>query len=140
MPRNPPILPVINAGAVSKMVEFLQRHDEPKLQSEAAWVLVNITSSTYVQTVIAAGAVPLLINLLASSLHLDVRENVAHALGNIAGDSAQHRNLLLAAGVLPPLLVQLSIKPDAGAIPFTRAATFLLYVCLLSTLFDGWSN
>ena len=52
------------------------------------------------------GAVPLLVQLLSSN-NDHVREQAVWALGNIAGDSPQCRNVVLQAQALPPLLAQL---------------------------------
>lgn len=50
-----------------------------------------------------ARAVPPLINLIMSPHH-DVREQSIWALGNIAGDGPVFRNMVLDAGIIPPLV------------------------------------
>ncbi|GAU12521.1 hypothetical protein TSUD_182340 [Trifolium subterraneum] len=104
---NPKIDEVIQSGVVPRLVEFLARDDFPRLQVEAAWILINIAGGTSENTkvVIDHGAVPILVKLL-SSPHDDVREQAVWALGNVAGDSPRCRDLVLSHGALIPLLSQ----------------------------------
>jgi importin subunit alpha-1 len=57
--------------------------------------------------VIHSGAVPIFVQLLLST-NDDVREQAVWALGNIAGDSTECRDMVLRCGALRPLMQQLT--------------------------------
>jgi len=122
--RSPPIEEVIKANVVPKFVQFLQRHDSPQLQFEAAWALTNIASGTseHTRVVIDHGAVPIFVQLLGAT-NDDVREHAVWALGNIAGDSPPCRDLVLSHNALYPLLRQHS---ESYKISMLRNATWTL--------------
>eukprot|EP00036_Acanthoecidae_sp_10tr_P011438 CAMPEP_0182926124 /NCGR_PEP_ID=MMETSP0105_2-20130417/10857_1 /TAXON_ID=81532 ORGANISM="Acanthoeca-like sp., Strain 10tr" /NCGR_SAMPLE_ID=MMETSP0105_2 /ASSEMBLY_ACC=CAM_ASM_000205 /LENGTH=560 /DNA_ID=CAMNT_0025063997 /DNA_START=55 /DNA_END=1737 /DNA_ORIENTATION=+ len=103
--RDPPIQAVIDCGVIPTMVSFLEMHEVPLLQFEAAWALTNIASGNAAQTnhVIQANAIPIFIDLLESRTD-DVKEQAVWALGNIAGDGPRCRDLVLESGILDPLL------------------------------------
>jgi importin subunit alpha-6/7 len=65
------------------------------------WALTNIASGNteQVATLIDGGVIPLIVRLLKGP-SLDVTEQASWALGNIAGDSVEYRNLVLEAGVM----------------------------------------
>merc|ERR1712198_298277 len=103
--RNPPIDALIMSGILPVLVGCLSTTDQPALQFESAWALTNIASGTSQQTqaVVAAGAVPLFLELLNSS-HQNVCEQAVWALGNIIGDGPVLRDFVIRHGVVTPLL------------------------------------
>ena len=122
--KTPPIQPVIAAGMVPHLVSFIQQESMPELQFEAAWALTNIASGNADQTkcVVDAGTVPLFIRMLHSS-NTDVKEQAVWALGNIAGDSPQLRDLCLEHGMMASLL---EVYRTSDKISILRNATWCL--------------
>jgi hypothetical protein len=122
--HNPPIQDVINCGVVPKFVELLKEINRPDLQFESAWVLTNIASGNADQTrcVVEHGALPIFVQLLLSP-NDDVREQAVWALGNIAGDSPNFRDLVLQSGGLEPVM---NVIRSAEKMSIIRNATWTL--------------
>eukprot|EP00051_Salpingoeca_urceolata_P020035 m.297277 g.297277 ORF g.297277 m.297277 type:complete len:192 (+) comp19527_c0_seq3:102-677(+) len=93
---------VVKAGAVPILAQLLERHEDHKLQSEAANALANISAGTSENTcaVILAGVVPIATRLLQSA-STDLQDHAAWLLANIACENCA---CVLQAGALPPLL------------------------------------
>eukprot|EP01068_Selenidium_serpulae_P005408 Selendium_serpulae@DN4010_c0_g1_i2.p1 len=91
-----PIEDVIAAGVVPALTEALGVDGDLDLKFEAAWAITNIASGTPQQTemVVSAGAIPKLVDLLFCERD-DIREQGMWGLGNIAGDRADFRDMIL---------------------------------------------
>ena len=78
---------------MARIVEFLTRDSNRKLQFEAAWALTNIASGASHQTraVVEQGAIPYFVRLLSCRVS-EVVEQAVWALGNIAGDGPDFRD------------------------------------------------
>ncbi|CAO1399389.1 unnamed protein product [Diamesa tonsa] len=106
--KDPPINAVIEMGFVPKLVEYLDVFVSPAIQMEAAWALTNICSGSSEQSmyIIKEGAVGKFVNLLKSP-HADVSDQCVWALGNIAGDGFESRDIILNLNVVDILISKL---------------------------------
>ncbi len=114
-------------GIIPRLVHFLRIG---QLQHEAAWVLNIICSGSAEQTaevVNCPSAMPNLVNLLESD-SAKVRHEALWALGNVAGDSTAHRDILLNLDVLSKLLPLLCTEDVISSQPIwlLRTATWTL--------------
>lgn len=102
---------ITTPNIVEKLVSFLDRDSERRLQFEATWSLTNIASGTSAHTalVVRAGALPSLIRLL-NSPSVEIREQAVWAIGNIAGDSPELRDEVLNHNIVPILTSRLDIE------------------------------
>jgi len=99
--NNPPVVEVLNSGALPVLVSLLDNPDS-KIQFEASWALTNIASTDHTRVVVEYGAIPKMVKLLLSS-DPNVREQCAWCLGNVAGDSVNLRDIVLSEGAMNPL-------------------------------------
>ena len=99
--KNAPIDEVVNTGVVPRLIQFLVNDNNPKLQFEAARILAHVVSSNTENTsvVVKHKGVSHFVNLLLSN-NVDVAQEAVWALGNIAVESAQYRDNVLASGGL----------------------------------------
>jgi hypothetical protein len=100
--RNPPVVQVIRSGIISFLVRFLQedKTDAPRLQFESAWALTNIASTSRTSDVAHSGAIPHLVRIINHADSAELREQAAWCIGNVAGDSIENRDGLLATPML----------------------------------------
>eukprot|EP00968_Pinguiococcus_pyrenoidosus_P010196 scaffold803_cov310-Pinguiococcus_pyrenoidosus.AAC.109 len=101
--QQPPVLQVLEAGALPKLCAFLDTRDNAEIVFEAAWALTNIASTDYTSVVVDGNAIPALVRLLVNE-NANIREQAAWCLGNIAGDGTNFRDMILKEGALEPLL------------------------------------
>ena len=121
---QPPLQPVIDAGVVPRLVQLISTSSVKKIQLEAAWCLTNLCSGTTQQTlyVIQNGAIKSFISLLSSD-DADVVEQCVWGLGNIAGDSAQFRDMILKENGTAAMVKAIT---NASNINFKRNAVWAL--------------
>eukprot|EP00035_Acanthoeca_spectabilis_P004217 m.100408 g.100408 ORF g.100408 m.100408 type:complete len:688 (-) comp12489_c0_seq2:210-2273(-) len=102
--REPPINEALHAGVLPVLVRCVGPDMPEEMLMEATWVITNICSglAIHCQCVVSVGLVPRLIMLINEPSDA-VAQQAAWALGNVAGDSAEHRDLCLKLGILRPL-------------------------------------
>lgn len=136
----PPVEAALKAGAMPLLVQCLSFGSPDEQLLEAAWCLTNIAAGLPEETKSLLPALPLLIAHLGEKSSLPVAEQCAWALGNVAGEGEDLRNVLLSQGALLPLARMilpdkgLTVKTAAWALsnlikgPNPRAATELIRV------------
>lgn len=99
----PPVKAALQAGAVPALVQCLSFGSADEQLLEAAWCLTNIAAGEPEETKALVPALPLLIAHLGEKSSMSVAEQCAWALGNVAGEAEDLRDILLAQGALLPL-------------------------------------
>lgn len=99
----PPVESAVKAGAVAILVQCLSFGSPDEQLLEAAWCLTNIAAGNPEETKALLPASPLLIAHLGEKSSSPVAEQCAWALGNVAGEDEELRNVLLIQGALVPL-------------------------------------
>ena len=111
---NPPVGAILASGVLPAFVQMLTLHDKPQVQFEAAWALTNVASTEETKAIVDAGAIPHMAQLL-NSPSAEVREQCAWCLGNVAGDSAALRDIVLSSGAMQPL-IQNIVQPASESL------------------------
>ncbi|KAJ8899846.1 hypothetical protein K2173_019549 [Erythroxylum novogranatense] len=115
----PPIEAAVNAGTIPLLVQCLSFGSPDEQLLEAAWCLTNIAAGKPEETKALLPALPLLIAHLGEKSSLPVAEQCAWALGNVAGEGEEFRNILMSQGVLPALARMM--LPNRGSTVRTAA-------------------
>ncbi|KAL8036169.1 hypothetical protein ABFS82_12G139200 [Erythranthe guttata] len=115
----PPVEVALTAGAMSTLVQCLSFGSPDEQLLEAAWCLTNIAAGKPEETKALSPALPLLIAHMGEKSSLPVAEQCAWALGNVAGEGEDLRNILLSQGALQPLARM--IQPNKGSTVRTAA-------------------
>ncbi|WOL01914.1 importin subunit alpha-2 [Canna indica] len=96
----PPVKAALQAGAVPPLVQCLSFGSPDEQLLEAAWCLTNIAAGEPEETKSLMPALPLLVAHIGEKSSVPVAEQCAWALGNVAGEGEELRNILLAQGAL----------------------------------------
>lgn len=101
---EPPIQIVIDNDLVPLFSNYLLQPNE-EIQLEAAWCLTNLATGDHLQTGTLLNAVPNQIQILSSDTDSDaLKEQVCWTIGNVAADSDEFREVLVANGCILPLI------------------------------------
>mmetsp|Transcript_12870 Transcript_12870/g.28173 ORF Transcript_12870/g.28173 Transcript_12870/m.28173 type:complete len:760 (+) Transcript_12870:194-2473(+) len=118
--RDPPVADCINAGLLPITVELCSSDTSLEIRFEALWSLTNIASGTSEQTralVDAGGAAAFVEALSSQSEH--VVEQAVWGIGNVAGDCAEMRDVILSMGCVEKLC-DINASMDNGKLTFKR--------------------
>ncbi|KAL0426389.1 UNVERIFIED_CONTAM: Importin subunit alpha-9 [Sesamum latifolium] len=119
----PPVEAALKAGVMPRLfnvfhlVHLMSRFEDSLL--EAAWCLTNIAAGKPEETKALLPALPLIIAHMGEKSSLPVAEQCAWALGNVAGEGEELRNVLLSQGALQPLARMM--LPNKGSTVRTAA-------------------
>eukprot|EP00252_Welwitschia_mirabilis_P027722 TRINITY_DN9595_c0_g1_i1.p1 TRINITY_DN9595_c0_g1~~TRINITY_DN9595_c0_g1_i1.p1 ORF type:complete len:550 (-),score=123.98 TRINITY_DN9595_c0_g1_i1:368-2017(-) len=100
---SPPIDIAVQSGVVPILVQCLSFGSSDEQLLEASWCLTNIATGEIEHTRALLPALPFLIAYLGEKSSIPVAEQCAWALGNVAGEGEEFRDILLAQGALLPL-------------------------------------
>lgn len=127
---------VIDAKLVPHLVRFLKDDVNIAIQLEACWALSNIAGGNSRQTraVVNAGAVPCFVALLRSPNDCVINQAMS-ALGNIAGDGVECRDIVLESGAVDELNRLLERDNSMTLIIRRQVAWLMSNICRLNPEF-----
>jgi hypothetical protein len=111
IPKNPPVDLVIQAGAVPRIISFLDLAVDPELQFEATWCVTNIACGEprHSLNLVQNNLLPAIVNLIVYSDSDKVRAQALWALSNMSSD-LECRDMVVQAGALTPIFWLLNIE------------------------------
>ena len=123
--EDSPLQKVVDNNFIPKLILNLARDDFPQLQFESAWCITNIAcgEGKFAQTLIDNNAVVPLVKLLGHKA-LEVVEQAIWALGNLAGDNVEIRDMIIASGAVDPI-AEITVAAPPGT-SFTRNSSWTL--------------
>ena len=74
--KDPPLQKTVDRNLIPRLFQLGQCTESPKLQFESVWCLTNIASSEsqFVLKLIENEAIPILISIMDSPTHIEVKE------------------------------------------------------------------
>ncbi|KAI3512101.1 hypothetical protein L1887_19295 [Cichorium endivia] len=115
----PPVETAIKSGAIPLLAQCLSFGSQDEQLLEAAWCLTNIAAGKPEETRALLPALPLLIAHIGEKSSVPVAEQCAWALGNVAGEGDELRQILISQGALLPLAKMM--LPNKGSTVRTAA-------------------
>ncbi len=108
---------VLERDWIPRLLEWLTLSDYPAIQVESLWTLTNIAAGTTEHTnmLLRHNPVPALVALLDSP-NEEVLEQAVWVLGNLAGEGATSRDIVLNNGALEPLVQCIQRHKDSQQI------------------------
>lgn len=123
--HNPPLQVLFSLNIVPSLRNLLLSQDEAILQ-ETTWIVLNLAAgpTDIVAGLVSAGCVPVLIPLISHS-NYDIASLAIWALSNVAGDSLEHRDLVISLGAIE-IVMDLLSKPIERPVDQLEGLTWFL--------------
>jgi len=141
--KNPPVDHVVKTGMVPHLVRMLTCPKTPDtLLFEVGWILTNIAveKEAHVRLLVRHKTIDAFMHCIKTSKSSDVFDQAMWGLGNIAGESAKYRDMVLATGVLPIIVTKLQAASAPSLATLRIGVWFLANLFRLSPNYDSISS